>query len=291
MLDFTIYCTTVIAIWAVLAISLNIQFGMTGLVNFGQILPFALGCYSAGIAASMGYAWWAGTIAALVIAPIISLLVILPAKRLSQDYWALITLGAAELFRLTMQNTPSFAGGADGINVPRFSDPKIALGVALGLLVFSYLFAQRLSGSPLGRMLRVLREDEMLASTLGRDPARYHALVSMLSWMMAAAAGVVYGHFAGYVAPTSFTVTETFIIWTTVILGGPGRNIGVIIGAVIVQLIGVSSRFVAGWVDLPPDLIANLRLAAFGLILVVMFIYRPQGLIPEKKEVHHAEGD
>jgi branched-chain amino acid transport system permease protein len=291
MLDFSIYCLTVIAIWSVLAISLNIQFGMTGLVNFGQILPFAIGGYSAGVAASMGYSWWVGTVAALVIAPVVSLIVILPAKRLSQDYWALITLGAAELFRLTMQNTPSFAGGADGINVPRFPNATTALVVSLALLLFAYLFAQRLCSSPLGRMLRVLREDEILAATLGRDPSRYHSLVSIISWMLAAAAGIVYGHFVGYVSPSAFSVTETFIIWTTVILGGPGRNLGVVVGAVIVQMIGVSSRFVAGWVDVPPDLIANLRLAAFGLILVLMFIYRPQGLIPEKKEVSNVERD
>ena len=291
MIDFSIYCITVIAIWSVLALSLNIQFGMTGLVNFGQILPFAIGCYAAGIGASFGYPWWVGAIGGLVAAPILSLIVILPAQRLSQDYWALITLGAAEIFRLTMLNTPSLAGDADGVNVPRFPSPIVALAVALALLAVSFLFAHRVSRSPLGRMLRVLREDEILASTLGRSPRRYHALVSVVAWIMAAAAGVAYGHFSGYVAPTSFTVTETFIIWTAVILGGPGNNIGVIFGAAIIQLLGVSSRFVAQWVDLPPDLIANLRLASFGLILVVMFIYRPQGLFPEKREVHNVDRD
>ena len=289
MLDFAIYSLTVIAIWSVLALSLNLQFGMTGLVNFGQILPFAIGCYAAGISASIGYSWWVGALAALVVAPVFSLAVILPAQRLSQDYWALITLGAAEILRLTMLNTPSFAGGADGLNVPRFPSPTVALCVALGLFAVSFLFAQRISGSPFGRMLRVIREDEVLASTLGRNPIRYQASVSAVAWIMAAAAGLAYGHFSGYVAPTSFTVTETFIIWTAVIVGGPGRNIGVVVGAVIIQLLGVSSRFVAQWVDLPSDLIANLRLASFGLILVVMFIYRPQGLIPERREVHDVE--
>lgn len=291
MIDFAIYSITVIAIWSVLALSLNIQFGMTGLVNFGQILPFAIGCYAAGIGASLGYPWWVGAIAGVAISPLISLAVILPAKRLSQDYWALITLGAAEIFRLTMLNMPGLAGGADGLNVPRFSSPVLALSVALALLVVSYLVAQRISASPLGRMLRVLREDEILAATLGRNPIRYQAVVSIVAWIMAAAAGVAYGHFSGYVAPTSFSVTETFIIWTAVILGGPGNNIGVIVGAAIIQLLGVSSRFVAQWVDLPPDLIANLRLASFGLILVVMFIYRPQGLIPEAREVRNADRD
>ena len=291
MIDFVIYSVTVIAIWSVLALSLNLQFGMTGLVNFGQILPFAIGSYAAGIAASFGYPWWIGVIGGLLFAPLLSLAVILPAQRLSQDYWALITLGAAEIFRLTMLNTPSLAGGADGLNVPRFGSPVLALCIALALLVVSFLFAERVSRSPFGRMLRVIREDEVLASTLGRNPIRYQASVSVAAWMMAAAAGITYGHFSGYVAPTSFTVTETFIIWTAVIVGGPGRNIGVVIGAAVIQLLGVSSRFVAQWVDLPSDLIANLRLAAFGLILVLMFIYRPQGLIAEKREAHNVDRD
>lgn len=291
MIDFAIYLITVIAIWSVLALSLNLQFGMTGLVNFGQILPFAIGSYAAGIGASLGYPWWVGALAGLMIAPAFSLAAVLPAQRLSQDYWALITLGAAEMFRLTMLNTPSFAGGADGLNVPRFPSPVVALSVSLGLLMVSFLFAQRISRSPFGRMLRIIREDEVLASTLGRNPISYQAMVAVVAWIMAAAAGIAYGHFSGYVAPTSFTVTETFIVWTAVILGGPGRNIGVILGAAIIQILGVSSRFVAQWVDLPSDLIANLRLASFGLILVVMFIYRPQGLIPEKREVHNVEGN
>jgi len=291
MVDFIIYSVTVIAIWSVLALSLNLQFGLTGLVNFGQILPFAIGCYAAGIAASLGYPWWVGMVAGLVFAPMLALVVVLPAQRLSQDYWALITLGAAEVFRLTMLNTPSLAGGADGLNVPRFGDPVLALSVCLGLLVVSFLVAERISRAPLGRMLRIIREDEVLASTLGRNPIRYQATISVVASVMAAAAGIAYGHFAGYVAPSSFTVTETFIIWTAVILGGPGRNIGVIVGAAIIQLLGVSSRFVAQWVDLPSDLIANLRLASFGLILVVMFIYRPQGLIPEARVRHDVDRD
>ena len=83
-----------------LGLSLNLQFGLTGLVNFGQVLPFAIGAYGAGFAAVHGLPWWSGAIGGIVLAPLIGLLVILPAGRLAQDYWALITLGAGELFRL-----------------------------------------------------------------------------------------------------------------------------------------------------------------------------------------------
>jgi len=290
MIDFAIYALTVIAIWSVMAISLNIQFGMTGLVNFGQILPFAIGAYAVGIGIEAGIPWWAGIIAGLVAAPLVGLVVILPARRQSQDYWALITLGAGELFRLTMLNVPSIAGGADGVTISRLGDRNLALGLAILLLIVVYLIGQRISRGPLGRMLRVIREDEVLAATLGRNPMAYRMKVTVVTWMMAAAAGVLFGYVVGYIAPTSFLVTDTFLVWTAVILGGPGRNIGVVVGAAVLILLSVSTRFMAEWSGLPSDLVANLRLAVFGLVLVLMFLFRPQGLFPEKRVVRDVDG-
>ncbi|MFK8253440.1 branched-chain amino acid ABC transporter permease [Ancylobacter terrae] len=288
MLDFAIYCLTIIAIWSVLSLSLNIQFGMAGLVNFGQILPFGLGAYAAAIAAAFGLPWPVGAIAGLAAAALGAVLVILPARRLAQDYWALVTLAVAEMFRLLALNTPGLTGGADGLNVPRVNDPLVALGLSLALLAIAYLIATRIGTSPFGRLLRVMREDEVLVATLGRDPVSYQLRASLVGWMMAAAAGVLYAHVIGYVAPNSFTVAETFIVWTAVILGGPGNNLGVILGTAIVQLTAVSSRFVAAWLSLPADVLANLRLAGFGLVLVLMFLYRPQGLVPETREARRA---
>lgn len=290
MIDFTIYALTIIAIWSVMALSLNIQFGMTGLVNFGQILPFAIGAYAIGVGVQFGVRWWLAAIAGLVIAPAVGLLVILPARRQSQDYWALITLGAAELFRLTMLNVPSIAGGADGVTVSRLANRDLALGLALALLLLAYLVAERIGNGPLGRFLRVIREDDTLAATLGRNPMAYRSMVTALSWVIAAAAGILFAYVVGYVAPTSFLVTDTFLVWTAVILGGPGRNIGVVIGAAALILLSVSTRFLADWSGLRPDLVANLRLAVFGLVLVLMFLFRPEGLFPERRKARDADG-
>jgi len=290
MVDFTVYALTIIAIWSVMALSLNIQFGMTGLVNFGQILPFAIGAYAVGIGVQFGVRWWLAAIGGLIAAPAVGLLVILPARRQSQDYWALITLGAAELFRLTMLNVPSIAGGADGVTVSRLANRDLALGLALALLLLAYLVAERIGNGPLGRFLRVIREDDALAATLGRNPMAYRSRVTALSWNMAAAAGILFAYVVGYVAPTSFLVTDTFVVWTAVILGGPGRNIGVVVGAAVLILLSVSTRFLADWSGLPPDLVANLRLAVFGLVLVLMFLFRPEGLFPERRKARDVDG-
>ena len=291
MIDFAVYALTIIAIWSVMALSLNIQFGMTGLVNFGQILPFAIGAYAIAIGVEFGVPWQLAAITGLIAAPAVGLLVILPARRQSQDYWALITLGAAELFRLTMLNVPSIAGGADGVTVSRLANRNLGLGLALALLLLAYLVAERIGNGPLRRFLRVIREDEALAATLGRNPMAYRSKVTALSWVMAAAAGILFARIVGYVAPTSFLVTDTFLVWTAVILGGPGRNIGVIIGAAALILLSVSTRFLADWSGLRPDLVANLRLAVFGLALVLMFLFRPEGLFPELRKARDVDGD
>jgi branched-chain amino acid transport system permease protein len=286
MTNFLIYALTMISIWVVLALSLNIQFGLTGLVNFGQILPFAIGAYVEGIIELSGLPIWTGPIFVLIVSPLIGILVIIPVKQLAQDYWALITLGTGEIFRLIMLNYPSIAGGTEGVSVDRINNRLLAMILSIALAVAVYLISLFVSRSPFGRFLRVLREDEILGACLGRDPFSYQIKVMIISWSMAGLAGALYAHVTGFIHPSGFMVTETLIIWTAVILGGPGRNLGVVLGAVAVQLMTVSTRFVAQWSGLPSELVANLRTALIGLILVFMVVYRPQGLLPERKKEH-----
>lgn len=222
MTNFLIYATTMISIWVVLALSLNIQFGLTGLVNFGQILPFAVGAYVEGIIELSGLPIWTGPIFVLIVSPLIGILVIFPAKQLAQDYWALITLGAGEIFRLIMLNYPAIAGGTEGVSVDRINNRMLAMILAIALAVAVYMISLRISRSPFGRFLRVIREDEVLGACLGRDPFSYQIKAMMISWSMAGLAGALYAHVTGFIHPSGFMVTETLIIWTAVILGGTG---------------------------------------------------------------------
>jgi branched-chain amino acid transport system permease protein len=290
MTDFAIYCVTMVAIWSVLGISLHVQFGLTGLVNFGQVLPFAIGAFGAGFAATHAWPAPAGWLIGATLAPLLGLLVILPAGRLTQDYWALVTLGAGEIFRLTMLDVPEIAGGVEGTTVGRIGNPLLAMLAALLLLLVAMLFTYRIGRSPLGRMLRVLREDELLAAALGRDPLRFQRVATAIAWIMAGLAGVLYAHVVGYISPSAFTVTETFLIWIAVTLGGPATIAGVVLGTALVQATNLSTRFVAQWSHLPFELVANLRLGAFGLVLVLVFLFRPEGLIPERRERIDAGG-
>jgi branched-chain amino acid transport system permease protein len=252
-------------------------------------MPFAVGAYAAGFASVHGMPIWAGVAIGAVIVPLFGLLVIQPAGRLTQDYWALVTLGAGELFRLTMLNVPGIAGGVEGTSVHRIADRTLAMLLALALLAAVVLLARRIGHSPLGRMLRVLREDETLGATLGRNPFAFQRVITAISWTMAGLAGVLYAHVVGYLSPSAFTVGETFVIWTAVVLGGPGTIAGVVLGTAIVELTSVSTRFIAQWSHLPFELTANLRLGAFGLVLILVFLVRPDGLIREARERSDAE--
>jgi branched-chain amino acid transport system permease protein len=283
VLAFLVHSATMVAIWAVLALSLNLQFGLTGLVNFGQVLPFAVGAYGAAVAAAHGWPAGLGVLAGVVAAPLASVVVIWPARRLPADYWALVTLGAAEIFRLTVLNVKGIAGGVEGVSVVRLGDRTLAMGLAVALLAGAYVLAERVSRAPLGRFLRVIREDELLAATLGRDPFRAQVKVTALAALLAGAAGVLYAHVTGFVHSSSFMVIETFLVWTVVILGGAGRNAGVVLGAAFVEMLSVSTRFLAQAASLPSELVANLRLALVGLLLVGMLLYRPDGLLPERR--------
>lgn len=284
MIDFAIFLVTMIAIWSVFGISLHLQFGLTGLVNFGQVLPFAIGAYGAGFAAAHGLPIWAGVVIGAVAAPLCGVLVILPAGRLTQDYWAMVTLGAGEIFRLTMLNVPSIAGGVEGVSVYHIAQNSVGMALALALLAATIGFARRAGHSPFGRVLRVLREDEMLAATFGRNPVRFQAAVTAVSWGLAAMGGALYAHVIGYISPNSFTVVETFIIWTAVVLGGPTTISGVILGTALVQAASVSTRFVAQWSGLGSELVSNLRLGGYGLVLVLVLLLRRDGLIAERRE-------
>jgi branched-chain amino acid transport system permease protein len=288
MIDFLVFSVTVISIWSVVALSLNLQFGLAGLVNFGQVLPFALGAYGVAVAAVHGLPIWAGMMLGLGVALAASVLVLLPVRRLAQDYWALVTLGAAELFRLAMINLPQVAGGNDGATVPRIGSPVEAMAISLALLAAAVALTWRIDRSPFGRVLRIIREDEVLAASLGRSPFRFQLVVTALAWLMAAAAGIVFAHFVGYVAPAAFGVAETFMVWTALIVGGPGSMLGAIIGTAFIQIVSVGTRFAAQWSGLPYELVANLRLAVFGLLLVLAFLFRPQGLLPERRVVTDA---
>jgi branched-chain amino acid transport system permease protein len=275
---------------ALLALGLNVQWGMTGLVNLGVVAFFAIGAYTAGLLAVAGVALPLAWVAALVASGAAGGALALAALRLREDYLAIVTLGAGEVLRLFLLNETWLTRGANGITgIPR---PLHAwfpahydlfyLGMVALAVVIVYALLERVRRSPFGRVLRAIREDETVAAVAGKAVVRFKVQAFVIGAAIAGLAGVFFGHYLAYIEPNMFLPQETLFVWLALILGGSGNNRGAIVGAMLLLGLLEGSRFAK---DLIPFL-TGVRLAAaqqmlVGVLLVVLMIKRPEGLLPE----------
>jgi len=281
---------TLVGIRALLALGLNVQWGMAGLVNLGVVAFFGIGAYTSGLLAVAGVALPLAWAAALVTSGVAGAALALAALRLREDYLAIVTLGGAEVLRLFLLNETWLTRGANGITgIPR---PLAAWFPAhydlfyLGLVVLAvgvvYVVLERVRRSPFGRVLRAIREDETVAAVAGKTVVRFKVQAFVIGAVIAGLAGILFGHYLAYIEPNMFLPQETLFVWLALILGGSGNNRGAIAGAVLLLGLLEGSRFAK---DLIPFL-TGVRLAAaqqmlVGLLLVVLMIKRPEGLLPE----------
>ncbi|HLB69285.1 MAG TPA: branched-chain amino acid ABC transporter permease [Thermoplasmata archaeon] len=301
------------AIFALLALGLNIQWGHTGLFNGGVAAFFGIGAYTAAILMSPfspatrfypghlgGFAqsFPVAAIGAMVVAGLAGLLIAIPVLRLRADYFAISTLALAEIVRLTLTNARSWTGGAQGIIlIPRpfevpgdypLSTVYLAGLVALILLLALWLL-EFLGSAPWGRVLRGIREDEEATLALGKNVYSFRLQAFVIGCVLMGLAGAVFATYRGFVAPTQFDPAATFTIYVMVILGGSGNNKGVIIGSFLFYAFDWISVRVD---DKLPDELAlrmpYIRLMLIGALLVALVVYRPEGLFRERKRTFRA---
>jgi len=274
--------------YSLLTLSLNLQYGLTGLVNFGMMLFFAIGSYSSAVVVFHDLPLWMIPLIAVGAGSLAALIVSLPARRMRQDYWALITFSAQEVFRLVMLNEDKIAGGSIGtMGIPRvITNPRIFMIILLIILLIAYLVAERIHRSGFGRILRTIREDEVFAATMGRNVYSFQLRIMIIGAIFAGIAGIAYAHYVTFINPEAFMPVETFFIWTMLILGGTGNNLGAIIGATLLQSLSISTRFITQYTGLPGEIAGNLRIIIFGLLLILFVLFRQQGILPEKKLVY-----
>jgi branched-chain amino acid transport system permease protein len=284
ILSFFLFLLTTTSITLILTISLNIQFGYAGLVNFGQVLFLCLGAYSGALAFNAG---WHPALC-LVIAAIVSgaggFLMSFTVRNMSGTYWGIVTLCTAELVRLIVNNEPWIANGADGLSVIRrvgYIEPLV-LGLATVALLLSLLIAR----SPFGRTLRLIREGDRLPLALGKDVRLFKMQTMTIGGALGGVAGCLYAFLNGYISPQDCMPIETFILWAMVVLGGSGSVVGMVLGTALVQTLYVGTRFLTHLVDLPADCLAALRLVLIGALIALTMMYRPQGLLPERRRIY-----
>jgi branched-chain amino acid transport system permease protein len=284
ILSFFLFLITTTSITLILAISLNIQFGYAGLVNFGQVLFLCLGAYSGALAFNAG---WHPALC-LVIAAIVSgsggFLMSFTVRSMSGTYWGIVTLCTAELVRLIVNNEPWIANGADGLSLIRrvgYIEPLV-LGLAIVALLLSLLIAR----SPFGRTLRLIREGDRLPLALGKDVRLFKMQTMTIGGALGGVAGCLYAFLNGYISPQDCMPIETFILWAMVVVGGSGSVVGMVLGTALVQTLYVGTRFLTHLVDLPADRLAALRLVLIGALIALTMMYRPQGLLPERRRIY-----
>lgn len=285
-------------LYAIMALGMNVIWGMAGLINLGLVGFFAVGAYTSGLLTlKAGWPIAAGIAAGTIVAALVGVAVALITVRLRGDYLAIVTLGFAETMRVVMSNELWIANGTDGLSgIPgpwrQALGPHgfnlLFLGITAAVVAVLFFLFQRLSRAPFGRVLRAIREDEQVAQVAGKNVVLFKVKAFAVGSAALGLAGALYGHFTSYIAPDLFAPLLTLYIKLSLLAGGLGNNIGAVLGAVLVVFFLESTRFI---VPLIPGLsavqAASLRELLIAVALLVILRFRTRGLVPER--IVHAE--
>lgn len=295
MTAFAVYVLTIVGIYGLMSLSLSLQYGQTGLVNLGQIGFFMVGAYASSVVTTLlGWPIIVGFVVAIVAGAAFGVLMALPIGDLRQDYWAIVTLAAAELARVVFLNTTfgsPYVGasyGVTGIPSPLrgyFTSATYGyfyLGLVAVCLLVAYLVVVWVSRSPFGRVLKAIRAGDEVAMALGKDVRRARIWSMAIGGAIAGAGGSLFAHFIGFIDPTYFLPLETFLVWAMVILGGSGNHLGALAGTLIIEILYNATRFL-GFGSEYASLVASLRMVLIGVLIIVVILYLPRGLVPERR--------
>lgn len=293
MTSYLIAVLSQVGIYALLTLSLSLQYGFTGLINFGLVGFYAIGAYTGAIVAvSLGWSPWAGMALAALAAAAMAIPLGLLTLRLREDYLAIVTLGFAEVIRLVAVGESWLTNGMSGISgIERpfawlgvgFARDVSFLTLIVGAIAVLLVLLTVIIRSPFGRLVRAIRDDEDAVRVLGKEPLKYRLQILLLGASIAGLAGAFQAQYIGYVAPDQFISYVTFIVWIAMIMGGTRSFRGAMVGAGLIIVFLEGSRFLR---DALPDVsevrLASVRLAIVGLALILMMIYRPDGLVRER---------
>lgn len=305
---------TLALIYVILGLGLNIVVGLAGLLDLGYVAFYAVGAYSYALLSQyFGLSFWVCLPIGALLAATFGFLLGFPVLRLRGDYLAIVTLGFGEIIRILLNNMTQLTGGPNGIGgIPKPSLPMLQFDpefkivmlefgrrasdggipyhkffdvpynssmkvivlymIALALALLTIFIVQRLIRMPVGRAWEALREDEIACRSLGLNRTAIKLSAFTIGASFAGFAGSIYGARQGHISPESFIFFESVIILAIVVLGGMGSQLGVMIAAVTVVLLQELSREFDEY-----------RLLAFGMIMVLMMIWKPQGLLPMKR--------
>lgn len=300
LLNYAIFFATFAGIFAVVALGLNVQWGLSGQLNFGIAGFFAIGAYASAILTSPQVATRlggfdmpivVGLFAAIAFSALAAWAVGWITAGLRTDYLAIATIGVAETIRLVVKNEDWLTNGVRGIQaIPRpageWFGPNawIMLSVVALCLALAYAAIEAARASPWGRLQLAIRENERGATAAGKDVARARLEAFVLGAAFMGLGGALYAHFFGFISPEAFGPNfSTFLVWVMLIAGGSGNNRGAILGSFVIWLIWSGTEILTN--RLPLEFVTQagaLRLLLIGLLVQLVLIFRPKGLLPEK---------
>lgn len=304
------------AAYALAAIGLNIHFGLTGLLNFGQAGFMLLGAYGFAVSTIAGFPIWAALLVAVACSTVFALILGIPTLKLRGDYLAIVTIAAAEIVRIVGRSTAltDVTGASSGLRGDSYKETFHALSpfgegsttigpftysnsfsnswwlrvVAWVVVALACLLVWRLMRSPWGRVLKGIREDEDAVRSLGKNVYAYKMQALVLGGVIGSVAGILYV-LPRAVQPDSMGRPMTFWVWTILLLGGAATVFGPVLGAMLFWSVLMLIR-VVGRATIPDSVMSTAQIEQFGWIVVgvtlmLLVIFRPQGILGDKKEL------
>lgn len=292
-----LFFLTTAGVYGILALALNLQWGLTGVFNLGIAGFFAVGAYASALMTTapggehwggLGLPMPAGVAIAMLASGALAFVIGVGTMRLRSDYLAIATLGIAEIIRLVIKNEMWLTGGVrgiPGIQPPFHTDNQLVmLGVVVVCLIVLYWLVERARVSPWGRVMRGIRENEDASMAAGKHVARFRLESFVVGSAFMGLGGALYAHFNGFISPEAFRpLYGTFIIWVMLIAGGSGNNFGTLVGTIGVWFVWMMTSLLTGL--LPATLATQggaVRIFLIGLLLQIILLARPSGLFPER---------
>ena len=281
-------------IYGIFALGLNLQWGYAGLLNFGHVAFMAIGAYATILLSMNGISLPLAVLAGMILAGVAGAFLGVATLKLREDYLAIVTIGFSEILRFLLLNEAWLTKGSFGLyGYPRpFQDLVSAQDYNLLLMcivVFAlavvYALLEILARSPWGRVLKSIRDDEAVSVSLGKNAFQYKIQTLVLGSAIAALSGSLLAFYLQYINPMNFQPVETFYAWIIVIMGGSGNNRGTIIGAILLWGFFSTTRFIEGYLYFSPSAASATRIVLIGTILIVLMMFRPQGILGRKEEL------
>jgi len=285
-MNYLLHILIMINIYAILALSLNLLVGYTGLLSLSHAAFYGIGAYiSTLLMMELGLGFVSSLFLAIAGAVLLSFIISVPSLRLKGDYFVLASLGFQIIVFTVLYNWVDLTRGPYGIpGIPRPTVLGIEINSIASYLIFSGIIAAICVGllylignSPFGRVLKAIREDEMAAAALGKNIYQFKIIAFAITASFATVPGVLFAGYMRYIDPMSFTLMESVFILSIIIIGGAGNTLGPLIGTALMIILPEALRFFR----IPGTIAPNMRQIIYGVLIILILRYLPRGLSGE----------